>query len=274
MDADLVRASRARVDLAQRVAAETLDHFVITACLLAFVIILIGHGHLDAVVRMASDLALDVVAVPVDDASGDGRVFLEDLAMLKLVAQVAVGELVLGNEDDAARVAVEPVDDAWPVVAVQTAELAEVELQSVDERAAPVSLGRVDDHVGRLVDDGEVFILVENLERNILGHGQFVGRFRWPHADLVAVANLVTRLGRVAVDQHAAGVDDFAQDGPAQVGEHLDEILIEAEALDLALGGEVNGSARWGHGCALWGTLATCRQLRARCQRAPHSYLD
>ena len=164
--------------------------------------------------------------------------------MLKLVAQVAVGELVLGNEDDAARVAVEPVDDAWPVVAVQTAELAEVELQSVDERAAPVSLGRVDDHVGRLVDDGEVFILVENLQRNILGHGQFMGRLGRPDADLVAVADLVARLGRVAVDQYAAGIDDFAQDGPAQIGEHLDKILIEAEALELALGGEVNGIAR------------------------------
>ena len=48
--------------------------------------------------------------------------------------------LLLGDEDDAAGVAVEAMDDAGPVVAVEVAELGEVETQGVDQRAGPVPL--------------------------------------------------------------------------------------------------------------------------------------
>ena len=73
---------------------------------------------------------LDVVAVAVEHARGDGDVLLEDLARLELHAQVAVRLLLLGDEDDAAGVAVEAVDDARPVVAAELAQVAEVELRA------------------------------------------------------------------------------------------------------------------------------------------------
>ena len=83
-----------------------------------------------------------------------------------------------------------------PIIAVEVAQVAEVKLQGVDQRAAPVPLGRVHHHVGRLVDDGEVLVLVEDFERDVLGdrHG-CVGSGRHD-ADLVAGAHLVAGLGR------------------------------------------------------------------------------
>src|SRR5437660_12202978 len=112
-----MRAPGAWRDLTERVAAEALDYLVIAARLLALFLLLRDH-HLDAVVRMLADAAFDVVAVTVDDAGGDGEVFLEYLAILELQAQLAVRLFFLGNEDDSARVAVQAVDDAGPVVAV------------------------------------------------------------------------------------------------------------------------------------------------------------
>ena len=87
-------------------------------------VLVVGDGHLDPVVRVVRDPRFDVVAVAIEHAGGDGDVLLEHLARLELHAQVAVGLLVLGDQDDAAGVAVEPVDDARPVVAVQLAEIA------------------------------------------------------------------------------------------------------------------------------------------------------
>ena len=139
--------------------------------------------------------------------------------------------LLLGDEDDAAGVAVEAMDDAGAVVAVDAAELVEVEAQGVDQRAGPVALGRMNHHVGRLVDGREVFVLVEDLQRDVFGEGRRVGRLRLLDADVVAVADAIAGLGRLAVDLHAAGVDDALHDRTAVVGEHRGEILIEARSL-------------------------------------------
>src|SRR5262245_30400367 len=112
MHADLVRAARARLNAAERVAAKPLDNLVETARLLARLVSLIVELHLHAVVGMVADTFLDVVAVAVEHARGEGEIFLEDLAALELGAEVAVCGLFLRDQNDAARVAVETVDDA------------------------------------------------------------------------------------------------------------------------------------------------------------------
>ena len=66
---------------------------------------------------MHLECAVDVVGIAAEFADDDGDVFLEDLAGLELHRQFAMGGVVLGDEDHAARVLVEPVDDArrsWP----------------------------------------------------------------------------------------------------------------------------------------------------------------
>ena len=57
------------------------------------------------------------------------------------------------------------MDDARPLLAADAAEIVDVMEQRVDQRAAVVSGGRMHDHAGRLVDDDEVAILVEDRQR-------------------------------------------------------------------------------------------------------------
>ena len=60
--------------------------------------------------------------------------------------------------------------------------LAEVPLEGVDQRAGPVPLRRVDDHVGRLVHDREPVVLVQHVERDVFRDGNVVRRLR--HLDV------------------------------------------------------------------------------------------
>src|SRR5690606_2542288 len=199
VDPDLVGPAGAGLDAAVGVAGEALDRLVVGAGVLG-VLVVVADGHLDAVAGVVGDFPLYVVAVPVEHAGGQGDVLLEDLAEFELQRQLAVGLLLLGDQDGAAGVAVEAVDDAGAVVAVVVAEVVEAEAQGVDERAAPVPLGGVDDHVGGLVDDGEVLVLVEDLEVDVLGDRLGARRLGRGDADDVAVADAVAGLGGLAVD--------------------------------------------------------------------------
>ena len=71
-----------------------------------------------------------------------------------------------GDDEEARRVAIEPVDDARPVVVA--AGGAERE-QAVHERPRLLPAGGMDDEAGRLVDDEEVLVLVDDVERDRLG---------------------------------------------------------------------------------------------------------
>ena len=57
------------------------------------------------------DPAFDVIAVAIEDAGRDGRILLEDAAAFEHGREFPVRPLFLGDEDDAARVAIETVDD-------------------------------------------------------------------------------------------------------------------------------------------------------------------
>ena len=79
--------------------------------------------------------------------------------------------VVFGDHDHAARVAVEPVDDARPRRPADAAQPVEMELQRAGQRARPMPFGGMDDHAGRLVDRGQPFVFVENLQRNVFRLG-------------------------------------------------------------------------------------------------------
>ena len=54
-----------------------------------------------------------------------------------------------------------------PDFAADAAQILDVMEQRVDQRAAGVAGGRMHDHAGRLVDDDEVGVVEEDLERQI-----------------------------------------------------------------------------------------------------------
>jgi len=91
-----------------------------------------------------------------------------------------VSAVVFGDEDETAGLFVEAMDDSGPEVAADVGEFVEVKQQRVDEGAAvagvlfarcSVARTGVDHHAGGLVDDGEMFVFVEDFEGNVFRGG-------------------------------------------------------------------------------------------------------
>ena len=131
--------------------------------------------HLLAVHGVASDGRVD--AAPRHHlAPHQCDVLLFNLAILKLPGQRVVRGVVLGDDDQAGRPAIEAVHDARTFLAADAAQVVEVMEQRVDERAARVSGRRMHDHAGRLVDDGEIPILIHDGERQRFRLRRRIGR--------------------------------------------------------------------------------------------------
>ena len=86
--------------------------------------------------------------------------------------------------------------------------------QRVDQRAVGIARGRMDDEPGRLVDDDEILVLVDDVERDILalrrgGHGRrhLDTRKSSPGLTLILASLIVVRRTRdgAALDQALAG---------------------------------------------------------------------
>jgi hypothetical protein len=235
VDADLVRPPGPRLYLHQRVPAEPLQHLVVAARVLGVRVGGVGGSdHLLPLPRVVLEPRLDVVAVPPQLAGRQGDILLVDLARLELQRQFPVRHLVLGDQDDAAGVPVKPVDDPWAEGAVGPAEpVLEAERQGVRQGAGPVAAGRVDDHVGRLVHQRDRLVLVKNVERDVFWDDDVVDRLGQLDAEPVLVADLVTRLGRPAVDRDVPALDRLLKLGAAEVREVAVQELVEPRPLAL-----------------------------------------
>ena len=177
--AQLVGAPGDEVQLEQRPVAEVLLHAIDGRCRPA-----IWHdGHARAVARVAADGCLDPPDLGRRQAVDEREVRLLDATILELAHQRLLRPVVARDQDQAAGVAVEAVDDARPVDAADGA----VRLgpapgqQRVDERAAGVAGRRVRDQAGRLVHDQHVVVLVDDVERDVVGLG--IERLRRRHVE-------------------------------------------------------------------------------------------
>ena len=173
-----------------------------------------------------------------------GDVGLGDLSLGEHLAEFPVSAVVFGDENEAAGLFVEAVDDAGTEVAADVGEFFQVEEQGVDEGAAVACVvGRagscVDHHAGGFVDDGEVFVFVEDVKGNVFGDGVkgrgLGGAF---YLDGFAAVEFLLGLCQMAVDADLAGFDEELDAGAGDVGEGLGEVLVEAEIRGCGVGGE------------------------------------
>jgi hypothetical protein len=76
-----------------------------------------------------------------------------------------VRRIILRDDHDARRPAIEPMDNARPDSAANAAEIADVVEQRIDERARRVAGAGMHHHPGRFVQHREVCVLIEDVQR-------------------------------------------------------------------------------------------------------------
>lgn len=177
------------------------------------------NRHLLANVWMKSDGAIDEVAVVRRAAADQGEVFLLDRAPGELLRELIVRLIVAGDQDHAARVAVEAMNDARATQSAGAAERwPEMKLQRAGKRPRPVAASRMDDHAGRFVDNDDVFVFKKDFEGDVLGTRGLAGQLGQRDDNALARLEAIGRLAASAVDRNAAGRDDATQMHPAVIG--------------------------------------------------------
>ena len=180
-------------------------------------------------------------------------VALLHLARGKLLPQVAVGDVVAGDEDQPAGLLVEAMHDAGARLAADLRKLGEAVQQRVNQRAAiAIVVGRaragVHHHAGRLIDDGEVVVFVDDVERNIFGHGAQRRRRGVAHdGDGFAAFELERCFRWLAIDQRLLFLQQQLYAGATGVGDLRDEVLVEALASSVSGNGDGDGEGGVGH---------------------------
>ena len=99
--------------------------------------------------------------------------------------------------------------------------------QCMHQRPCVVPRRRVDDHPRGLVDDGDVFVLVDDVEGNRLGSGLDDVRLRNLEIDDVSGCHAVGGVRGVTVHHHQMALDQPRRGRPAQLGSVLGKEAIQ-----------------------------------------------
>ena len=111
--------------------------------------------HFDAILRMVADREIDDLAIDVDSSKGDREVFFLNPLLFEESGETRVSDVVLGDDNRAASIAVESMHDSRTRGTAIRAQLSgETMRQRANKGSGPVSARGVHDHIRRLVDDG------------------------------------------------------------------------------------------------------------------------
>ena len=245
VDADLVRAAAVDADAEQRGAVEALERAPAGPRLASA---RGSHRHALAANRVAADRPVDLAGRARGDPEHERHVLLLDRARGELARERPVRRIVLGDDQQPGRAAVEPVHDAGAEHAPDPGQVAHPGEQRVDERAARGTRTGVDDQAGRLVHDDDRLVLVHHAQRDVLGRelrrggGGDHDAARWPGLH----ARRSARRGRV--EPHVARRDQRLQTGARERGQPSREPRVEPQAgvfgPDHQLEGLFHGSGR------------------------------
>ena len=207
------------------------------------------RSHAGTADGIAANGGADGAARRLEVAMDEGDVGFGESALGEHGAEFAVGRVVAGDDDEAAGLAVEPVDDAGAEsVAAAGAELAVVVEEGVDEGAAVagvflglsvlgvfgVCIGAcagagVDEHASGFVDDGQVSVLVNDGEGNGFRGGTEGGEDRLAEdLNLFAAFEAQGGFGGSAIDEDARLLEEELDAGAADAFELGGEPGVEA----------------------------------------------
>ena len=218
--ANLVGTAGFELDPHVSVRPETLEHTVVADCWLATVC----DSHALAHAAVATDGGVDL-ATGSDHAHHDAFVDTADRALLQLVHQVGLRLQGLGHDHQTGGVLVQAVDDAgtWHVD-----DVGHVMQQGVEQGTAGMAGSRVHHQARRLVDDQDLIVFIDDVQRNVLGLPFALGFLLGFQGQHGTAMHGVTRAQDSTVDRQTAIFDPGRQPRARILVEQLGGDLVEA----------------------------------------------
>ena len=127
-----------------------------------------GHAHSLPMDGMSSDFFFDQAGLFPQFSGDERKVNLFDRAFCKLLRQIPMRFVVFGNNKTAARFFVEAVNDSGPFFPTDSGKGRAMAEQCVDQGMLLMTRARMNDEPSRFIDDDEIAIFEENLQRNRL----------------------------------------------------------------------------------------------------------
>ncbi len=183
------------------------------------------------------DRPVDGAARPIRRAPDEGQIAALERSAAAAVArelrrQRLVRAVVLCHHHQSARILVEPVDDARPPLAANAGQArAAMGDERIDQRTGPMPGGRMHDQPFGLVDDDDVVVLINHVQRN--GLGSRLGRCGFRNVDddggagIDAVAGITDR---APIDDNGTGLDQRLQPRPRKLGDTCGKHAVEPSA--------------------------------------------
>jgi hypothetical protein len=157
----------------------------------------LAHRHFLPRIGMPVDRGIDAAALPVRQVPYEGDVAAPHRAgaavVGELLGQRFVGLVVLGRHHQPGGILVEPVHDARAPDAADPGKAdAAMGDQRVDQRAGLVAGGRMHDEALGLVDDDDVVILMDNIQRDRFAGGLGGDGLRHVDCDRIAGTDMIS----------------------------------------------------------------------------------
>ncbi len=158
MDADLMRSPRVQVRAQEITTTKSRKpKKICPRCLPR-----IDDRHALSVSRISRDGLIHGQRVGIEVAPSHGGILACDPARGNRGAQASVSDIVLGHDEEAGRLLIEPVDDAGSVRAASLRQVTTAAHQSVDECPRPVAGRRMDHHPGRFIHHEKIIVLMHD----------------------------------------------------------------------------------------------------------------
>src|SRR5579875_1650579 len=192
VDANLMRAPRFELYQQQRMPGEALQHAEAGARLASRSR---GNVHLLAMPWITTNGGIYASAIKRHNAINERQIALYYRVALHLLDQSCAGAGVSGNDEQAGGILVQAVDDAGTLHIPGGSQRRVARQQRIDQRIIVVAWRGMHDHTGSLVDDQQVLICVEDIERQRL------------RCDLLGAgcAHLLSHRYLIAGPEHIAG---------------------------------------------------------------------
>src|SRR5215216_2994287 len=138
-------------------------------------------GHPFAVARVASNVGFDAAGgrgrLPIDEC----EIRLIDFPQTELILQPAVSAFILCEQDQARGLFVQSMNNTWTFLAADSFDVRLIAQYGIDQGSRSMSCRGMDHHACRFVNDNQIFILEDDIERNIFSD-QICGR-GWRHSN-------------------------------------------------------------------------------------------
>jgi len=178
----------------------------------------VEHSHFFALDGVAANQGLDGPAARSGKESLDeGEVDFCDGTGGKLAGEMGMGGVVPGDHEASAGVLVEPVDDPGPPLAADAGKRGAMRQQGMDQSMAGMAGGGVDHQARRLVEDHDIGVFEEDIERDVLGLEQGGLGGRLGQGDQGAGPDFVARFGGLSLEGGVALPDEGLQAGAREV---------------------------------------------------------